>query len=261
MQDLAKKILGKIKTEKIKPISKWKFIFKKSFVWSLFSLSSILGGLAFGSILVQIKHTEWDIYHYFDGNFSMFLFYALPYVWILCLILFSTLAYYYLRHTSKGYRYNTVIVITLSIFLSITGGSALFASGISEKIETSFQNNFPFYPLLHRNRMLMWGHPEKGILGGKIIQEPKELQLELEDFRNKNWIIDISKANIKPNIILKKDTLIKIIGEQKNEQIFQANEIRPWGPLPNMENCLKHNATPPPCHQNQNFLRKNERKF
>lgn len=261
MQDLAKKILGKIKTEKIKPVSKWNFIFKKSFIWSLFGISVLLGGLAFGSILSQINNTEWELYPYISHNIFHFIFLTLPYLWILFLLIFSTLAFYYLRHTSQGYRYNTIIVISASIFIAVILGSTLFASGISEKLENNVKQNFPIYHKMMENHSKIWMMPEKGLLAGEIIQIIDLNQLKLKDLHNQNWQVDISKATWSLGLLPKEHLQIKIIGEKEDELLFLAKEIRPWRRMQHSEDCTFNQEKIIPCKIHQKNMKENFRQM
>lgn len=251
MKDFSKNILGKIKKEKIKPIAKWSFVFKKSFVWSLFTLSVILGGLAFGSILAQITSTEWEIHPRVSDNLPYFVFITLPYLWIIFMIGFSALAFYYLRHTSKGYRYNTVIVINSSILISVLLGTSLYATGFSHRMEETFEDRIPFYNGMMNPRSRIWMMPEKGLLAGKILEIENEKEIKLEDFKNDIWIVDISEAKGNQISFLQENIRVKIIGEQDGKLLFIAEEIRPWGPLdPGMCDQLNPDR---PCPNPPNF--------
>lgn len=228
MKDFSKNILGKIKKEQIKPISKWNFVFKKSFMWSLFIISVILGGFAFGSILAQINATEWDIHHHVSESFPNFIFLMLPYVWIIFMLGFSALAYYYLRHTSKGYRYSTIIVINSSLLISVILGTILFATGVSNRMEYTFEDRIPFYNKVMNPRTKIWMLPEKGLLAGKIIEIENQKKFKLEDLKKDIWTVEISDLNLEKNQFIQKNIRVKVIGTKNGNLFFIAEEIRPW---------------------------------
>ena len=261
MKDFSKNILGKIKKEKILPIPKWNFVFKKSFIWILFVISVALGGFAFGSILEQIRTMEWDIHPRVTTNLASFIFLTLPYLWILFMLGFSILAYYYLRHTSKGYRYNTILIINSSVLISVLFGTALYATRISEKIENSFQENIPFYREIIDPRARIWNAPEKGLLAGKIIKIINQEELNLEDLEKQIWTIDFSNASTKKTILLQEEMLVKIIGQQNGELFFIAEEIRPWGHM--MPNVCPHeiNELKPCLEAPMHFQKKMKENF
>ncbi len=244
-KDLSKNILGKIKKEKIQPISKWSFLLKKSSIWSLFGISVILGGFAFGSILAQISSTEWNIRHQITDSFMFFVFMTLPYLWIIFMLGFGALAYYYLRRTSKGYRYSTIIVVNSSLLISVLFGSALYASGLSTKFEHAFQEKSPLYREVLDRRVKLWKNPEKGLLAGKFIKHIDEENIEIIDLRKRIWTVNIAEVVVKKELPLRSNLPVKIIGEKKENQIFIAKEIRLW----NKNKVLKCDTEKPdePC--------------
>lgn len=257
MKNFSKDILGKIKKEEIKPIPKWNFVFKTSFVWTAFGVSVVLGGFAFGSILAQINATEWDVHPHVTDSLWYFVFLALPYVWIVFLIGFSALAYYYLRHTSKGYRYNAVIVVNSSVLISVLLGSALFATGISHRMEEKFEERLPFYHGIMDPRMKIWMSPEKGLLAGKIIKIENEEEIKLIDFKKNVWTVDISEATWKRNEFVQENIRVKVIGTKNGEFLFIAKEVRPWREIMRemKEMCDQHNPEMP-CHMAPKFFEK-----
>lgn len=254
MTDFSKNILGKIKKEKIKPISKWNFIFKKSFVWAMFVVSIILGGFAFGSILTQINATEWDIHRIVSDSLIHLLFTTLPYLWILFMLGFSTLAYYYLRHTSKGYRYNTVIIVNSSILISVLFGFSLYATGLSHRMEATFEAKLPFYNKIMNPRAKIWMMPEEGLLAGKIIEINNKQEIKLEDLKKGIWTVDISNVNWKRDSFLEKNIQIKALGYIDGELFFVANEIRPWGNL--IKDICRMDDPQMPCPEPPQFFPK-----
>lgn len=227
MTDISKTILQKIKKEKIQPYSKKHFLKKKSFIWMLFGLSILLGIVASSVTIFQLKHTEWDLYKRSNYGLIEFLAMVIPYFWLIFLMVFIGIAYRYFRRTEKGYRYNTLLIITISIIISIIGGIVVYQTGFSERLETVFQENIPVYRIINRGRHRMWMSPEQGFLAGEIKEIISTQEIELIDLHGTNWTIDIShafwRARLKPEVGL----AIKIIGKINVEGQFVANEIRP----------------------------------
>jgi len=227
MKEISKNILNKIKKEKIQPYPKKHFFVKKSFIWTLFGLSILLGIVASSVIIFQLKHTDWDLFN--QSNYSMleFLAMAIPYFWLLFLMIFMGIAYGYFRRTEKGYRYHALLIITVSVVVSIIIGAGVYQTGFSERLEAVFQENIPVYRMLSKGRHRMWMSPEQGFLAGKITEIISMQEIELIDLHGNNWIIDISNAfwrgRLKPEAGLE----IKLIGKIKFEDQFVATEIRP----------------------------------
>ena len=89
MSDISKKTLKKIKEDEVQPYSKKRFFLKKSFIWILFGASLFLGLVASSVVVFQLKHSDWDLYHRSSYSFFAFLALAMPYFWILFLMVFK----------------------------------------------------------------------------------------------------------------------------------------------------------------------------
>ena len=227
MTDISKNVLKKIKIEKIEPYSKKRFFLKKSFVWTLFWLSILLGIVASSVTIFQLKHTEWDLYHRSNYGLIEFLVMAIPYFWLIFLMIFIGIAYHYYRRTEKGYRYHTLLIITMSVIVSIIGGMGVYQTGFSERIEAVFQENIPVYRAINRGRHRMWMSPEQGLLAGEIEEIISVQEIKIIDLHGNNWTIDISSAfwrgRLRPEVGLE----IKLIGKMNVKGQFVATEIRP----------------------------------
>ena len=70
--------------------------------------------------------------------------------------------------------------------------------------------------------------PEEGYLSGTITRVDKN-SFQLTDFNDHTWTVDYQDANIPPVIILEEGEMVKLIGEVTAKDLFQAQEIRPWG--------------------------------
>ncbi len=228
MKKLSDKIVNKIKEEKIKPKAKWVFLLKDYFIWSAFGVSIIIGGLAFVVILFLLTTNDWDMHKYLGEGFGVYFLTALPRVWIGTLILFLLVAYYNYRHTKGGYRYKAYLIVLGSVVTSVVIGTALFFMGLGDKIEQSFANTLPYYGGYMEHRMEIWNQPEKGLLAGEIIEIKSENILMIEDFKKNIWEIDVNNALWRGGQVAKIGNKVKIIGVKKSNNIFTAQEIRPW---------------------------------
>lgn len=226
MTKLTEKILGKIKKEKIKPLPKWHFLLKKSFIWSFFGGSVVLGGIAFSGALFQLNNITWEFHRDVSSSLVGFIFMILPYFWGILLILFLASAYYNFKHTETGYRHNIFWIAGLSILISLLFGSGLYASGITDKIEENFQR-IPLYQQMHLKRMQIWNQVERGLLSGKILKIEDNQMLLLEDLEKKEWNVDIRSANIPEQVNLRAENEVRIKGEKIDANNFKAAAVRP----------------------------------
>lgn len=228
MADISKKILKKIKNDAIRPYSKHHFLLRRSVIWALLCLSILLGSVASAIALFQLRYAEWDLYQHLGHSLLEFALLVIPFFWFIFLLGFTGFAYYYFRRTEQGYRYCTVWVISGSIALSIIGGGLLYATGFSERLETVFQDNIPFYRELQERKQKVWMSPGKGLLAGRIIEIISDQKIQIEDLHSNMWVIDIADTIWRGQLRPVDDLKIKILGKQKGQSLFVADEIRPW---------------------------------
>ena len=226
MNHLSKNIIEAIKKEKIIPVPKWHFLLKNYVVWILFLISSIIGGIAFGIILLQLSDIDWTIINRINSGPRELMMTIIPYFWITILILFIGIAYHNFRHTSKGYKSRTFIILSISILVSVIAGSIVFATGISRHVE-NFRNNIPFVREIHSPRTRLWMQENKGLIAGTI-EELHQDKLRLKNLRDKLWDIDTRDAKLIDIIQLELNQRVGIIGEKIDNTHFKAHEIRPW---------------------------------
>ena len=228
MEDISKNILQKIKEDKLRPYSKRHFLFRCSVIWTVFGLSILLGSVASAIALFQLRYAEWDLYQHLSNSLLGFALLVIPYFWLIFLLGFTGFAYYYFRRTEQGYRYPTLWVILGSIVLSIIGGGLLYATGLPERLETVFQDNVSFYREWQERKQRVWMSPGQGLLAGRIIKVIPEQELQIEDLHGNIWVIDIDDTIWRGRLRPANDLKIKILGKQKDESHFVADEIRPW---------------------------------
>jgi len=232
MGDLGKKVLERIKAEKIEPKPRWQFLLRDCLIWTAFSISVIVGALSFGVILFVFLSNDWDLYKYLQVNpFQHFIF-SLPYLWVIVLLVFLALAYYNYKHTKSGYRWEAYYVWGLSILASVILGLLFhFAFGLGEKIDRALSGNLPVYARIHAycNRKNVWSQPEKGLLAGEVKKIEDDDGFELEDFKGLAWYVEKDEKLLMPvGFVVVVGRKVKLIGEKRDEKLFRAWEIRTW---------------------------------
>lgn len=237
-QEITNKVLEKIKTEEIKPEAKWKFLVKNYLVWVLFAFSIIIGALAVAAIIFGIKISDWDMHRQLAGGPVKFLIMTLSYFWLLVFAAFVVVAYYNLKHTKKGYKYNIFTIITISLLATLLLGGFAYSVGFGEKIENSLVKKAPFYKGMEHKRGDLWNQAERGVLAGKIL-EIREGELDLEDLKEMKWKVITGQAEVMPMVILKNGEIVRFVGEKVNNNTFEARRIMPWQkPRLKKPNCL-----------------------
>ncbi len=227
MTDISKKTLEKIKKEQVHPKPRWYFMTRNYFFWFMFALTTLLGGIAFGMILLITGDLDWDIFPYLGLSLPEAVVISLPYLWIALLAFFLFITYYNFIHTRTGYRYRFVVIFLISLLISVLLGFGFYQYGWTETVERQLRNRIPGYQRLVYTGENQWMHPNKGLLSGTVIEISSEKNsLWLEDYLDREWEIDISQARVRGNIPLTENLKIKIIGQQLSENIFEATEIR-----------------------------------
>jgi hypothetical protein len=227
-KDIGKKVLERIEEEQVKPYSKWRFVFHRSVMWSLFATSLLLGSLASGVVLFRLTHADWDLCMHLEHSIWEFAILTLPFVWLIFLFGFAGFAFFYFRRTKRGYRYPTVWVIAGSIILSLLSGMAVYKLGMAVKIEYLCSNRISFYRMIQKRRGRFWVAPERGFLAGEIMQVLPDDRFRLMDFYGRIWTVEAKEAVWKGRTHNLKNLVIKIIGKQGEANSFVAKEIRPW---------------------------------
>jgi hypothetical protein len=232
MGEIGEKAIEKIKEEKIAPRPRWQFFLKDYLIWLAFFVAVIIGGLAFCVIFFVFLSNDWDLYKYLRVNPLEHFIFSLPYLWVIVLLVFLALAYYNYKHTKSGYRYEAYAVLGLSILASVFLGFLFhFAFGLGEKIDNALSSNLPVYSRIHAycNRQNIWSQPEKGLLGGRILNVGLEDGFDLEDFQGIIWQIEKDgQVFIREPVLVREGESVKLIGEKRAEKHFWAREIRSW---------------------------------
>jgi len=80
MEKVGKKVLEKIRKEDIKPIPKWHFMLKNSFIWGLFIVNLLLGAIGFAVVIYLLVNNDatWDFS--LTKNIFQWILLAIPFV-------------------------------------------------------------------------------------------------------------------------------------------------------------------------------------
>jgi len=227
-KDFSKDILERIKKEQIKPKSKWHFVLKDSVVWFVFAVSIVFGALSFSVILHFWEINDWDAYYRVNENFLAFVLLTMPYFWLVCFLLFVSVAYLYLRHTKTGYRLEFAKVVIWNLVLSLVFGAVLYSVGAGRQVENEFAKRASFYNDIRNGQEGVWLRPEQGVIIGKVMEIAADGNfLELDDPRQVVWTVDVSGAEYFQGFIIREGFMIKVFGKKGEDNFFVAQEIRP----------------------------------
>lgn len=219
---LGEQVLAKIQEKRLKPRSKWRFLFHDYFVWTLSALALTIGSVSFGVFLTIFLSNDWDIYARAEKSRIVYGLSVIPYLWIVFLAASLFYANYFFNQTNKGYRYKRSGILVGSVAASAIFGVALYFYGLAQEIDDYFLETIPCYHQITGNHAVLWTNPDGGLLAG-VVSATTSGGFSVVDFSGKRWVISYA-----PPSYPSKDSLIKIIGERSGENAFMAEEIRPW---------------------------------
>lgn len=229
MSEFTKKVIERIKHEGIEPEPGWKFAMRRSLLWIGIVLAGGFAALSLSMTafsLLSIDRNPFTLPP--DRLFSFTFFRSLPFFWIGLLIAFSVLAVFEFRNTRHGYRHRIAAVAILSGFVVVVGASLLSAWGADEGAERMMKNRFPHYAEMTEMRERFWSRPEEGFLSGTITGITPD-GVFLADSEGTTWVVILKDdAKIRPLVRIEKESAVKILGEKRNDHVFEAEEIRPW---------------------------------
>lgn len=223
-KDISQITLNKIKEQGIKPISRSIFNVKRICFWVIVGLSFVLGSFFIAFILSAIFKNDWDLYNRFGFNF---IFKTIPYFWLASLVIFSVLGEFYYRKTLLGHRHRFIFIALIYLVSTTIFGFILYVVGIGDLMEDTIDNVPTRYQDIIVGHNGIWSHPENGLLSGQIILI-NDGEFQMVDKNGVVWVIDRTKALTRGNVSFDIGQKIKIIGDKINQNLFQAEEIRPW---------------------------------
>lgn len=223
-KDISQIALERIKESGKKPISKNIFNLKKVLFWSLVGFSVVVGAVSFSVTLFILCNNDWYLFNRFGFGFILK---TLPYFWAICLLFLTVLGEFYYRKTSLGYRYRMVTIVGVYIILTVFLGSALHIIGMSEKVEKSLFENVPLYRGVMFDKDQFWFQPKEGLLSGEIISVDGS-KIKVVDYNGTIWDINTNDTFVSKKVKIEVGEIIKIIGDNDIDDLFMANQIRPW---------------------------------
>jgi hypothetical protein len=226
--DNAAKLVEKIKQENLRPKARWRFTLKNVMAWLGFVSAAFIGAVSFSVILFAIQQVDFNVVDHISHSLLELFLSMIPMVWILCLIVFVSMAAISLQYSKKAYKLGSLKLIGLCVAFSILTGTLFFYSGGAKWLEQAFDTNIDIYESIQDRKTKMWTQPTEGYLSG-IIQSVDDNAFELRDFTDKLWQVEYQDVDIVPSVSVIPNEKIKMIGKMTGDNKFIAEKIRPWG--------------------------------
>jgi len=235
-KNLTQKLIDQIKKNKISPRPRWYFWLRNSLIWTAAGLALIISALAISVMAYLFQYNDLAIYQRAHKSLVEVLLRTLPYFWLIFLAIFIFIIYYNIRKTKKGYRYSLTVIISFSIITSLILGALFHKIGWGQAIDDVLGARAPLYGQVFNRQMDFWFEPQDGRLVGLVISQD-EKDLMILDPDGKLWEVQLpvrQDLETIPDFIeefIKIGLPISLIGQVLDENSFQAEIIRPMGPL------------------------------
>lgn len=224
----AKKIIDKIKNEKIVPESKLFLNWKNYLFWIVWTFTLVLGAFSSSFIILNLMDIHPMVFRTLGLGKLFFIFFrTAPYLWIILAILAVGSGFMAIRKTKRGYRYSILFITSVGVLAILLLGAVLHISKINKHlgdrifIERGLSREVAF-PEEKR-----WKSPGDGMLGGEIITIETS-NLNLRGFDNETWQVYYSKDTELRIKDMRSGMIIEVIGEKIGSDQFRAFLIRPF---------------------------------
>lgn len=223
----AKKIIEKIKEEKIVPESRWALNWKNYLFWIICIFTLFLGAIFFSFIILNLLDIHPIIIHQLGlGKIFFILMRTAPYLWILLAVLAGVSGFLAIRKTKRGYRHSVLFVVSISVLIISLLGALIHMSkanrGMGERIfiNKGLSRDMAF-PMEKR-----WRSPRDGMLGGKVLAV-KNNSFDLKSFNDEIWEIYYSERTKFKVKKVEENMPVIVVGEEAGKNKFRAFLILP----------------------------------
>jgi hypothetical protein len=153
-------------------------------------------------------------------------------LWLVLFLIMVILAHVNLRHTPKGYRYSSILLIVLNLAVTFLVAVIVTAAGLGKFVDEEVGKHVPLYvPAMHKQQ-LDWFRPEEGLLIGQvehvdqaekvfILRSPDAESIDVDGhlLTNEEWqVLNVPAINV------------RVIGVPKEAAPFVACLILPGFP-------------------------------
>lgn len=226
LNDLESKIIKTIKETRLSPKPRWHFLLKNKFIWAL-GIFSLIVGAASVSVILYLFNNNLTPHQLVGESFLAWFLLSLPYFWLVFLVLFIWLLYYNIKHTSKGYRYQPVVIATLAILMSIALGIIFSGLGWGKKIDSILGERAPLYDVMFNPQIEMWSRPHQGRLSGLVISLQDGSRFIISDRDKVEWQI-LHDEKEGETVVL--GQVLRLLGRISGDNEFTAERVMPMHP-------------------------------
>lgn len=193
--DFAAAIMHKIEAENIAVHNRAWFLLHDAAFWSLWFLSALIGALGLSATMFVLKSSDWRWYTVTHESLFAFATDVMPSLWLSLFVVMCLLAYLNLRHTPRGYRYSSGLLIALNLVATVMLSVLLAIAGTGKFVDEQIGKHLPRYvPVMHKQEM-HWSKPQDGLLIGKVTHVDQVAQI----FILESW--EASEMNVDGHLL------------------------------------------------------------
>jgi len=225
---LEQKILARIKTEHLKPVSRKYLRAKDHILWGL--LAAFVGalGVGFGMIIHGIRSTDLSVLAKLELSAFEKVVFSFPVFWILACMAIATIAFVNLRKTRRGYRVSARQFIVISALVSVGVGSIIYALNVTQYLSRLASDNIPLYDNVVAPNTSTWFDPDHGLLSGTVRSKDSDQSFDVRDSDAVLWHVTGDDLELPEGFEIEPGERIKIIGTRTGDDTFVAREVHPW---------------------------------
>jgi len=227
MVDLSKKVFEKIKKDHLTPTSAWHYVLPNVLKWIWIVVVVIMAAVSTALILWEFQLNDVDMNRLAADDFWEFMYFNVPYLWVVLLIIFGGLAHLIYKYTKFGYRHCRWTVFTVLGGFIVLFGITLCVSELAEPVDSVLRENFSMYDDIEVEESQRWDMPSKGILVGSVTAVNDKI-IVLERLNEEEWIVDISEVKGDREEKLMVGAFLRILGNQTGDYLFKASKIALW---------------------------------
>ncbi len=222
------KILARIKTEHLRPVSRKYFQVRDYALWGLMGAFVAALGLGFGMIIHGIMSTDLSVLAKLELSSFEKVVFSFPIFWIIACAVIATVAFINLRNTKKGYRVSGRQFIIISALVSVGVGSIVYALNVTQYLSRVAADNIPLYDNVVAPNTSTWLDPQRGLLSGTVRSKESDREFTVRDANAVLWYVTGEDIYVPEGFVVQTGERVKIIGKAGKSDTFVAKEVQPW---------------------------------
>jgi hypothetical protein len=222
------KILDRIKSGHLKPLSKGYFKARDIVLWGIIGAFIAAIGVGVGMIIYAIHSTDLSVLSKLELSAYQKALFSFPVFWILACLVAGTVAFIHLRKTRKGYKVSARQFGLIAVLVAVGVGSLVYALNVAQYLSGIASDRIPLYNNVVGPDTNTWLDPERGLLSGVIRTRDSDESFYVRDAEAVLWHVTGDNIILPEGYKMQSGERIKIIGKKTGDDSFTAREAYPW---------------------------------